>query len=246
MGNISQTHSAKDISMSVFNKKGTLMKKSAFTMIELVLVIVVLGILAALALPRLDRDLKQEAMDNILSNIRYTQHLAQLDNKHIFDNSNWQQRYWKIMFGTCTGTDRFFMIGSDDNMDSAGLFDRNESALDPTTGKQMFWSNATDCSTGGDNNISSQIFITKKYGINSFTFTNTDGTTTGQCATAQYIGFDNLGRPHVGFGSSTTPNQSSYMSKDCNITFNFVDTSITPFSIIVYKENRFCPNRCPR
>ena len=36
--------------------KGTPVKKPAFTMIELVFVIVVLGILAALALPRLERD----------------------------------------------------------------------------------------------------------------------------------------------------------------------------------------------
>ena len=208
------------------------MKRSAFTMIELVFVIVVVGILAALALPRLDRDIKQEAMDTILSNIRYTQHLALMDNKHKFDNSSWQQRYWKIMFGTCTGTDRFFMVGSDDNMDSNGLFTQGEAAIDPTSGKPMFWTNAVDCSSGGSNAVSSQIFITKKFGINNFNFT-------GGCSAVQHIGFDNLGRPHVGFGTSATPDQSSYMNADCNITFNFIDTSITPFSIIIYKETGF-------
>lgn len=57
------------------------MKHPAFTMIELVFVIVVLGILSALAMPRIDRDLRQEAKDNILSSIRYTQHLALIDEK---------------------------------------------------------------------------------------------------------------------------------------------------------------------
>ena len=33
-----------------------MLKKSAFTMIELIMVIVVMGILAALALPRMERD----------------------------------------------------------------------------------------------------------------------------------------------------------------------------------------------
>jgi prepilin-type N-terminal cleavage/methylation domain-containing protein len=72
--------------------------KSAFTMIELVLVIVVLGILAALAMPRLDRDLRQEAKDNILSAIRYTQHLALNDDKTDPTNNNWQANLWNIAF----------------------------------------------------------------------------------------------------------------------------------------------------
>ena len=63
----------------------------AFTMLELVFVIVVLGILAALALPRMDRDLRQEAKDNILSAIRYTQHLALMDNKTNPLDANWQR-----------------------------------------------------------------------------------------------------------------------------------------------------------
>ena len=219
--------------------KGTSMKRSAFTMIELVFVIVVIGILAILSMSRLDRDIRNEASSTILSNIRYTQHLAQMDNKHIFDNPNWQQRYWKIMFGTCTGTDRFFMVGSDDNMSGGSFFDQTEAAIDPTSGKPMFWSNSTECSNGGDNTVSSQIFITKKFGINSVIFKNGDGTTTGQCAGAKHIGFDNLGRPHVGFGGSTTPDQSTYMRKNCNITFDFIDTSINSFTIIIERETGY-------
>ena len=72
--------------------------KKAFTMIELVFVIVVLGILAALALPRMDRDLRQEAKDNLLSDICYTQHLALTDNKTNPADPNWQSKLWKITF----------------------------------------------------------------------------------------------------------------------------------------------------
>lgn len=202
-------------------------------MLELVVVIVVIGILAALSLGRLDRDIRQEAANTVLSNIRYTQHLAQMDNKQKFDDPNWQQRFWKIMFGTCTGTDRFFMIGSDSNTDNGSFFDKNESAIDPTSGKPMFWSNGTDCSNGGDNTVSPQIFLSKKFGINNFTFS-------GGCAGVQYIGFDNLGRPHVGFGNSTTPDYSSYMhSGNCSIKFDFVDTSINSFTIIIERETGY-------
>ena len=79
------------------------MKKSAFTMVELVLVIVVLGILAALAMPRLDRDLRQEAKDNILSAIRYTQHLALIDDKTV-PGTAWQVNLWKIAIGSTSYT----------------------------------------------------------------------------------------------------------------------------------------------
>lgn len=208
--------------------------RKAFTMIELVFVIVVLGILTAMAIPRMDRDLKQEAADNILSSIRYTQHLALLDDKHKFDNAKWQQRFWHIVFGTCTGNDRYYMVGSDDNMTSStnAYFTQNEAALDPTNGKPMFWSNGTDCSTGGDNTVSENIFISKKYGV-------TNISTTGGCSN-NYIGFDHLGRPYgSSFSNSSKPNNAGYMNSDCNLTFSSSNSAFDPFSIIINKETGY-------
>ena len=197
------------------------MKRNAFTMIELVFVIVVLGILAALAMPRLDRDLKQEAADSILSNIRYTQHLALTDNKHMFNNAKWQQRFWRIVFSTCTGSDRYFMVGTDDNMEDAtnAFFDQSEAALDPRTGKPLFWTNGSDCSSGGDGTVSEEVFISKKYGITTIVSSGDcgDGTTMG------HIGFDNLGRPHYGFSDSTQPNNASIIIEKCIFTFTMSD-----------------------
>ena len=186
------------------------MKRSAFTMIELVFVIVVLGILAALAVPRMERDHKQEASDAILSNIRYTQHLALLDNKQKFDDDEWQRTFWQIKFESCgSGSGMFFSIGSDEN--KAGDLDRDETALDPANGKPMFWQNTANCSNGGDSTVSSNIFLTKKYGVDSIS-------SNGGCS-GQYIGFDHLGRPHVVFSSSDIPDNSSYMSQTCTFTF---------------------------
>ncbi len=194
-------------------------------MIELVLVIVVLGILASLAIPRLERDLKQEAADHILSSIRYTQHLALLDYKHKFDDPKWQQRFWRIVFSTCSGTDRYYMIGSDDDMESStnALFDRNESAVDPTNGKLMFWIGGDDCSSGGDGIVSENIFISKKYGITTIT-------PTGGCAGAAHLAFDHLGRPYHGANFSQSgdtvtshPIYSGYMQTACTFTFTMSD-----------------------
>lgn len=207
--------------------------KNAFTMVELVFVIVVLGILAALAMPRLDRDLKQEAADNILSSIRYTQHLALQDYKHKFYEPKWQQRFWRIVFNTCTGTDKFYMVGSDNDMESSSnaFFDRNESAIDPANGKLMFWVGGDDCSGGGDSTVSEEIFISKKYGITAVTPLAGSG-----CSSAAHIAFDHLGRPHHGanFSQSGTTGHdiySGYMKTACTFTFTMSNSDTFAISI---------------
>lgn len=208
--------------LQIVNGTGFKMRRMAFTMLELVFVIVVLGIIASLAMPRLDRDIKQEAADSILSNIRYTQHLALTDNKHKFDKAKWQQRFWRIVFSTCTGDDRYFMIGSDDDMEdsSNAFFDEDEAALDPRTGKPLFWTNGQDCSDGGDGTVSEEVFISKKYGITSVV---SSGSCSNTAKSMGHIGFDNLGRPHYGFSSSSQPNYASIITEKCTFTYTLSD-----------------------
>jgi prepilin-type N-terminal cleavage/methylation domain-containing protein len=187
--------------------------KKAFTMIELVFVIVVMGIIAAVALPRFDSDNAQEAMDQILSDIRYTQHLALVDNVIDPTDLNWQRAFWSIHFEHCGGASGwFYMVGSDSNY--GGDIDKIEAARDLRSGKPMFWKNTDDCSNGGDGTVSEKVFISKKFGINNITFA-------GGCAGGQYFGFDSFGRPHAGFTTSATPNYDSIMTNDCNMTFSF-------------------------
>jgi len=198
-------------------------KRPAFTMIELVMVIIVLGILASMAMPRLDRDLRQEAADTILSNIRYTQHLALTDDKHRFNNAQWQRRWWRIVFSTCTGQDRFFMVGSDDDMTGGtnAFFTQMEAAIDPRTGKPLFWTNGQSCAPGVDTSASSEdIFLSKKYGITNVKSTGSCGNTTNSKG---HIAFDNLGRPHYGFSNSAQPNYASLITQRCTFTFTLSD-----------------------
>lgn len=63
--------------------------KPAFSMLELVFVIVVIAILASLAIPRLERDFRTEARTNIISALRYTQHMALIDDKRDPFDSSW-------------------------------------------------------------------------------------------------------------------------------------------------------------
>ena len=209
--------------------------RTAFTMLELVFVIIVLGILSSLAIPRFDRDLRQEAASNILSDIRYTQHMALVDDVTNPFKPNWQRAFWRIGFNNCEDSSGLYeYIGSDKDLE--GNIDNNEAAIDPLNGKKMNWSGAK-CSDGGNNASSNRIFLTHKYNVTSLE-------TSGGCPVegAQYIGFDNLGRLHQGFagsGSTTSPLFESYLDSDCNLTFHFKDNVPAPFSIIIKKETGY-------
>jgi len=211
--------------MTIINKH-----KNAFTMVELLFVIVVIGILASLAMPRLDRDNKQEASDNILSAIRYTQHLALTDNKTDPSLINWQKSLWTIRFHTSDDNDidaLFYTVASD--MSRNGSIAKTETAIDPVNGKYMYNLNA-DTTIGSDE--SPNIFIGKQYGVDSISFA-------GGCSDdQQHISFDQLGRPHNGIsGAGNT--YSTYMNSDCNLTFNFTNSIADAFSIIIEKETGY-------
>lgn len=66
-------------------------------MLELVFVIVVIGILAAAIIPRMQRENTAEATLKLLSDLRYTQHLALVDDKYDA-TATWFQNRWKIRF----------------------------------------------------------------------------------------------------------------------------------------------------
>ena len=182
-------------------------KRTAFTMIELVFAIVVIGILASLAMPRIDRDLMNEAGTNILADIRYTQHLALMDNKHEFDEPKWQRKWWKIGFEHCSDNNAswFETVSTDLNM--KGNINTGEEALDPANNLPM--DIAGSCTEPG---VNKRMLLTKNYGILNITQSN-------NCGNNMYIGFDYLGRPHSGYLNSDQPNYASYLSQDCNITF---------------------------
>ncbi|EAJ5693991.1 prepilin-type N-terminal cleavage/methylation domain-containing protein [Campylobacter fetus] len=73
--------------------------KKAFTLIEIIIVLVIVGIMASFTIPKLNRNDLRLAADQIVSHIRYTQHLAIIDDK--FDtkdtkDTNWYKGRWQI------------------------------------------------------------------------------------------------------------------------------------------------------
>lgn len=170
--------------------------KKAFTMLELVVVIVVIGIIAAAALPRINDDHIAEAADQVMSHIRYTQHLAMQDSK-VGDGDKWYKKRWSIGFteakvcGDAKGNWKYTIYFDDSekgNPNSA-----KEVAKDPQNPSKFLsagWS-------GGDtycDRVSSKFNLTKKFGI----VAGNDGIKLGEeCGKngLQTISFDEFGRP---------------------------------------------------
>lgn len=193
------------------------MSKSAFTMIELVFVIVVLGILTSVAMGRMGRDLTQEASETVLSSIRLAQQQALRDNKHRTDNNpNWQRGYWQIDFN-CT-TDCKYSVGSDTNLN--GIMEKFESAIDPQDGKYL-WNDG-----GTNTDMSNKVLLRNKFGVNSIT-------PSGGCINSNSIAFDYLGRPHINIKTASN-DFSMTMHQDCNLTFDMLSSD--NFTITIESE----------
>jgi type II secretory pathway pseudopilin PulG len=173
-------------------------KKHAFTMIELIIIIVVVGILSAAVMPRLERDTLRDAANQVVRHIQYTQHLAMVDDVYNDTDNNWYLEKWQIGFRT---TNRCYVVYSD--LNQGGFADANEAAIDPLD-KTLLFSNVT-CTATGNN---TKILLATEYDINAINLS-------GGCGGANnYIAFDNLGRPHVGF----TGPVNNLMVARCDIT----------------------------
>jgi len=212
-------------------KVQVLKKKSAFSLIELVFVIVILGILASLAMTRSERDLRQEAAETILSHIRLAQQLALRDNKHRTDNHlEWQKAYWNINLSTCANGDWSYIVGSNIGLENGGAnaIAKNESAINPVDGKYLWTDNCDNLEA----DESETVHLSKKFGISNIT-------RSGPCGNRQ-IAFDYLGRPHTDTNYNA-PDFSNLMQGDCNLTFTLStdqdgNGDLDSFNIIVKEE----------
>lgn len=201
--------------------------KKAFTMMELVFVIVVIGILAAVIMPRTGSNKLQEAATQVVSHIRYTQHLAMVDDKFDVNDPLWFRERWQIRFRRNTGTSGYVIFS--DSVNTQGNVNNGERAIDPLTGEGIDgFLNYRDAD------------LTRKYSIvgDDTGIVQSCFSADGSLVTSNrgVFSFDHLGRPYSGVSNSNAV--SDYLiTANCNLTLT--DTSGASISIRVHPETGY-------
>ena len=198
--------------------------KKAFTMMELVFVIVIIGILAVATAPKLNDNRLRELAHQIISDIRYTQHLAMSSNEFDPNDSEWHLKRWQIFFhndGSGNGHKVYTIYRNQDKDKVGNSVETNEIATDQATGRKMT----------GDSSYSTFIEtmdLTDEYGITSYNLCgNTD-------ETKKRLYFDYIGRVYAPDGLISDTNRfDSLITTSCNLKLindsgNFVTITIEP------------------
>lgn len=170
-----------------------MMKRFAFTMLELVFVIIVIGILAVLAMPNFRTNPLQQATEQVASHIRYTQHLALVDDRYDPNNAQWYSEMWIFWIRRVSdvnngGENEWFYEIFSDRSPYNGNSTLQEEAVDPLTGETL--GNGSFDNTVDDSKV---INLTRKYGISNIVFT---GGVNANNSNLRRISFDHLGKPY--------------------------------------------------
>lgn len=221
-------------------------KNNGFTAIELIFVIIVAGILAAMVIPRLELNGAREAAAQILTHIRYTQHLAMQDDKFVFskDEKLWFKMRWGMTINNtnlqeCSIDEPgiktwkysvFYDKRGSGNKFSGNLNSKDEAAIDTQKSNKFLSAGWSGIPQSYCDKINRDLNIEKKYGIKSVKFI-------GGCGKnrAQTIDFDELGRPMrvvsiTGNKGAKRP-YSRLLKDDCKIVLTDKNNNVASINI---------------
>ena len=164
----------------------------AFSLIELIFVIVIIGIISSFVIPSIKTNPLQEAAIQLVSDIRYTQHLAMNDDLYNLNSNSWYENRWRLKFYKGVKSDDKLSYTICNKEDSHTNINVNNVAKNPLDSMQLL--SGGHSSSSIKLNVNNEKFIGmkklnlgKSYDVSSYTLS-------GGCKDSR-INFDFLGRP---------------------------------------------------
>lgn len=196
--------------------------KRAFTFIELVIIIVVIGILSATIIPRISSSPLEEVTAQIASDLAYAQHLALISDDYDVEDENWFKKRWMLEFSETTyDGEKSLRYSVYRDLDLSGnLNSINEVAKMPGEGNDRYMTAhfASSATAADRKKLNRNMDIEKRFGIKEVKFEGRECSKDRNKA----IAFDNTGIPlrkvsTSGGGGAKNPGDR-YLTGDCNIT----------------------------
>jgi type II secretory pathway pseudopilin PulG len=202
--------------------------KKAFTLLEIVFILVIIGVIASTILPRTSTNSLQEAATQVLAHIRYTQHLALVSDKFNSTEPYWYKKRWLIVFSNSVGPDDdvAYTIFSDVGGSSTGDpgITGDEIAINPQDPSKKLTGGYGSSISPDHSIVTQRLNLTRTYGVTNVSFSGTG------CPSSYgtRLNFDHLGRPikgRLGSSSGSHGNIAAYESDNlitstCKITIS--------------------------
>lgn len=184
--------------------------RRGFTVIEIIFVVTIAAILIGIAAPRLlQKDDLSLAADQVINHIRYTQHLALMEDKFDPNDGNWKRRAWRIRFSDYRsnveyGSSWSYTIFSDQDAGTNNAPIETEMAKNPLIRNQLLSGGFNDSLPIDTEEANPDMLLGRAYSIDTLSFSGCGGRT---------IAFDEIGRPYYMSDANMNPIENT-----CTIT----------------------------
>ncbi len=201
-------------------------RSPAFTLIELVFVIVIAGLLAAIIAPRFAQNKPLAAAQQLAAHIRYAQHLALTHDRFNATRSDWQRTWWIVEFshintqrkvaGVCENVQCWRYNVYADDTGSTNLNSIRQAAPDPLApGKRLtagFSPGSMTAEALAALNL--RLNLTHTYGVERVLFRGGCTTYGGKDDIGLKLRFDELGRV---YGANVRKAYDGALTQACNV-----------------------------
>ena len=200
---------------------------------EFVFVIIIVGIISSILIKDSKPTKLYEAATQLVSDIKYTQHLAMTDDKFDTSDKDWFKERWQLLFGKSSskslnsGGYYAYSIFSDASGNKSGNPDPKEIAKNPLDSSKVLSGGFSGTLDWEDLSATKRLNIGYKYNI--------DNVKQQGCG-AKRISFDHMGRPLKGDSSNWDSSVSGVLTKQCRIILYQGNSSV---AIVIEPETGY-------